>query len=99
MIRRGPHIVEQVVVCATLSDRLHFFLHVSPQVVPTVYSYINNQTVSTNQFSVTENFRESQPGPGRSLPGVFFFFELSPIKVRRYEGDRITSHEGKLSSL
>ena len=53
------------------------------QVVPTVYSYINNQTISTNQFSVTENFRESQPGPGRSLPGVFFFFDLSPIKVRK----------------
>ena len=53
------------------------------QVVPTVYSYINNQTISTNQFSVTENFRESQPGPGRSRPGVFFFFDLSPIKVRK----------------
>lgn len=52
------------------------------KVVPTVYSYLNNQTVSTNQFSVTENFRESQPGPGRSLPGVFFFFDLSPIKAR-----------------
>ncbi|GAX82664.1 hypothetical protein CEUSTIGMA_g10090.t1 [Chlamydomonas eustigma] len=51
------------------------------KVVPTVYSYINNKTISTNQFSVTENFRESQPGPGKALPGVFFFFDLSPIKV------------------
>lgn len=30
----------------------------------------------------TENFREGQGGPGRTLPGVFFFYDLSPIKVQ-----------------
>lgn len=33
------------------------------------------------QFSVTEHFKGGQPGQGRSLPGVFFFYDLSPIKV------------------
>ncbi len=67
--------------------------------VPTVYSYINNQTVSTNQFSVTENFRESLPGPGRSLPGVFFFFDLSPIKVRRLAAGALSRTGGEQSTL
>ncbi len=60
--------------------------HPRPQVVPTVYRPLDkpggpNRTVATNQFSVTENFRESQGGMGRSLPGLFFFYDLSPIKV------------------
>jgi hypothetical protein len=33
------------------------------------------------QFSVTEHFREMEVASGRSLPGVFFFYDLSPIKV------------------
>lgn len=52
------------------------------KVVPTMYSYLNNDTIHSNQFSVTENFRESQAGAGRTLPGVFFFYDLSPIKVK-----------------
>ena len=43
--------------------------------------YRNNNTVNSNQYSVTENFRPSQGGMGGSLPGVFFFYDLSPIKV------------------
>lgn len=43
---------------------------------------MDNKTIHTNQFSVTENFRESQNSMGRSLPGVFFFYDLSPIKVK-----------------
>jgi hypothetical protein len=55
-----------------------------PQVVPTDYVDKAGIRTNTNQFSVTENFRESaEPsGGGRSLPGVFFFYDLSPIKVR-----------------
>ncbi|CAI5953990.1 unnamed protein product [Closterium sp. NIES-65] len=36
--------------------------------------------LSLPQFSVTEHFRPSEMG--HSLPGVFFFYDLSPIKVR-----------------
>ncbi|EFJ50127.1 hypothetical protein VOLCADRAFT_80399 [Volvox carteri f. nagariensis] len=56
------------------------------KVVPTSYTGIDNKTLATNQFSVTENFRESsQGGAGKTLPGVFFFYDLSPIKVRIVE--------------
>lgn len=32
------------------------------------------------QFSVTEHYTTGGPGP-RVIPGVFFFYDLSPIKV------------------
>ena len=58
--------------------------HPGRQVVPTVYADASNRTTS-NQYSVTEHFRESAPVAGpvsaRTLPGVFFFYDLSPIKV------------------
>jgi hypothetical protein len=54
------------------------------KVVPTVYSDVRNATTNTNQYSVTENFRDGGPAAtGRMLPGVFFFYDLSPIKVGR----------------
>uniref|UniRef100_A0A7S0RFI5 Endoplasmic reticulum vesicle transporter C-terminal domain-containing protein n=1 Tax=Chlamydomonas leiostraca TaxID=1034604 RepID=A0A7S0RFI5_9CHLO len=56
------------------------------KVVPTSYTTLtSSKPLSTNQFSVTENFREGQGGPGRMLPGVFFFYDLSPIKVQIVE--------------
>lgn len=33
------------------------------------------------QFSVTEHVKSSEAGQLQSLPGVFFFYDLSPIKV------------------
>lgn len=33
------------------------------------------------QFSVTEHFRNDDTGRLHSVPGVFFFYDLSPIKV------------------
>eukprot|EP00887_Chlorella_sp_A99_P002342 scaffold10.g2342.t1 len=51
------------------------------KVVPTRYAYLSNSTVATNQFSVTEHFIEANPHSSGSLPGLFFFYELSPIKV------------------
>ncbi|GFH13985.1 uncharacterized protein HaLaN_09956, partial [Haematococcus lacustris] len=52
------------------------------QVVPTSYTPLKNGTaISSNQFSVTENFKEAS-GAAHSLPGVFFFYDLSPIKVQ-----------------
>lgn len=54
------------------------------KVVPTDYNDLQGRSTKSNQFSVTENFRESTDAQlgGRSLPGVFFFYDLSPIKVR-----------------
>jgi endoplasmic reticulum-Golgi intermediate compartment protein 3 len=42
---------------------------------------MNGTTVQTNQYSVTEHLRHVSPGSGRGLPGVFFFYEVSPLHV------------------
>lgn len=41
----------------------------------------NYFTIFIMQFSVTEHFRVDEVGRVQSLPGVFFFYDLSPIKV------------------
>jgi hypothetical protein len=51
-------------------------------VVPTEFSSLNGSSITTNQFSVTENFRAADTQGGRNLPGLFFFYDLSPIRVR-----------------
>ncbi|KAF2317395.1 hypothetical protein GH714_021670 [Hevea brasiliensis] len=48
--------------------------------VPTIYTDISGHTVSSNQYSVTEHFKKSEPDQPDSL-GVFFFYDFSPIKV------------------
>jgi len=50
-------------------------------VVPTAYKYLIGNTLQTFQFSVTEHLRHVNPGGGRGLPGVFFFYEVSPLHV------------------
>ena len=49
--------------------------------MPTIYTTRANRTISTNQYSVTEHFKPSNVMAGHNLPGVFFFYDLSPIKV------------------
>ncbi|KAJ7006783.1 hypothetical protein NC653_005978 [Populus alba x Populus x berolinensis] len=51
------------------------------KVVPTVYTDVSGHTIQSNQFSVTEHFRGADIGRLQSLPGVFFFYDLCPIKV------------------
>ncbi|GMH32727.1 hypothetical protein BSKO_00561 [Bryopsis sp. KO-2023] len=51
------------------------------KVVPTIYSDVRDNSIKTNQFSVTEHFHTPQAMSERNLPGVFFFYDLSPIKV------------------
>ncbi|KAL3617267.1 hypothetical protein CASFOL_038812 [Castilleja foliolosa] len=51
------------------------------KVVPTVHTNIRGYTIESNQFSVTEHYKSSEEDHFRSLPGVFFFYDLSPIKV------------------
>ncbi|KAI8476232.1 MAG: endoplasmic reticulum vesicle transporter-domain-containing protein [Monoraphidium minutum] len=77
---------------AASTGMMQYFL----KVVPTVYVGPSNKTLVSNQYSVTEHFRESAPATGtaasraganpRTLPGVFFFYDLSPIKVHIVEG-------------
>lgn len=58
------------------------------QIVPTRYVFLNGTVIETNQFSVTEHLRHVNPGGGRGLPGVFFFYEISPLHVEIVEGYR-----------
>jgi hypothetical protein len=54
------------------------------KVVPTVFSEsfaARGSVTSTNQFSVTDHFKPVDAEAGQFLPGVFFFYDLSPIKV------------------
>lgn len=50
-------------------------------VVPTLYRFLNGTSIQTNQYSVTEHLRHVEPGSDRGLPGIFFFYEVSPLHV------------------
>lgn len=52
------------------------------KVVPTEYAPLRGEKISTNQFSVTEHYQATGSKQGQGLPGVFFFYELSPIMVK-----------------
>ncbi|KAG4999537.1 hypothetical protein JHK87_020609 [Glycine soja] len=49
------------------------------KVVPTIYTDIRGRVIHSNQYSVTEHFKSSELGV--AVPGVFFFYDISPIKV------------------
>ncbi|KAL4333583.1 hypothetical protein GQ457_07G023460 [Hibiscus cannabinus] len=51
------------------------------KVVPTMYSDVSGHTIQSNQFSVTEHYKGADIGLLDSVTGVFFFYDLSPIKV------------------
>ncbi|CAN0874949.1 Endoplasmic reticulum-Golgi intermediate compartment protein 3 [Linum grandiflorum] len=51
------------------------------QVVPTIYTNTRGHTIRSNQYSVTEHMRHVDFIRSNSFPGVFFFYDLSPIKV------------------
>lgn len=65
------------------------------KVVPTIYSGLDGIVINTNQFSVTEHYRQlSTKGEtgGHGLPGVFFMYDLSPIMVMFTEKQRSFAH-------
>nr|AWW16504.1 endoplasmic reticulum-Golgi intermediate compartment protein 3-like protein [Ipomoea pes-caprae] len=51
------------------------------KVVPTIYTNIRGHKINSNQFSVTEHYKSTELGHFNLHPGVFFFYDLSPIKV------------------
>jgi endoplasmic reticulum-Golgi intermediate compartment protein 3 len=63
-----------------------YFLYL--KIVPTLYKFKNGTTIQTNQYSVTEHLRHVNPGSNRGLPGVFFFYDVSPLHVEIVEGYR-----------
>ena len=50
-------------------------------VVPTDFTYSSGKKLKTNQFSVTDHFRPVTIRTARGMPGIFIFYELSPIQV------------------
>lgn len=58
------------------------------KVVPTIYEYLGKEeVVNTNQYSVTDYKRDLEGGWDErgKLPGVFFFYDVSPIMVHYKE--------------
>ena len=39
------------------------------------------KVIESNQYSVTEHLRHLSPNSGRGLPGVYFYYELSPVQA------------------
>lgn len=61
------------------------------KVVPTVYTDITGHKTDTNQFSVTEHFREGDIYT-KPVSGVLFVYDFSPIKVIFTEENRSLLH-------
>lgn len=51
------------------------------KVVPTRYQGINKKEIESNQYSVTEHMRHLSPGSGKGLPGLYFYYEVSPVQA------------------
>lgn len=62
------------------------------KVVPTIYTDVRGRTIRSNQFSVTEHFKSTEAGLFQSPHGVYFFYDLSPIKVTFTEGHESFLH-------
>lgn len=55
------------------------------KVVPSHYTNIYGESTAAAKYSVTEHLRHIAPGSGRGLPGVFFFYEISPVCAKVQE--------------
>jgi Endoplasmic reticulum vesicle transporter len=68
-------------VCARSAGVYQYFL----KVVPTTYMTLAGKKMESNQYSVTDHYRPMDPkmiANANVPPGVFFFYDLSAIKVR-----------------
>jgi len=56
------------------------------KVVPTTYTFLNNESIVTNQYSVTEhNHHVELNDLPNGVPGMFVLYDMSPITVRYTE--------------
>jgi endoplasmic reticulum-Golgi intermediate compartment protein 3 len=63
------------------------------KVVPTRYKALDMSTeIQSNQYSATEHMSTLAPGSGRGLPGVYFYYEVSPIQAYIEEKPRSWLH-------
>ena len=59
------------------------------KIVPTKYTHLNKKVIESNQYSVTEHLRHLAPGSGRGLPGLYFYYEISPIEANFEEKPKL----------
>jgi hypothetical protein len=55
------------------------------KIVPTKYRKANGKVIESNQYAVTEHLRPLAPGSGRGLPGIYFYYDISPIQALKEE--------------
>jgi len=66
-------------ILSTGSGVFQYFI----KVVPTTYKFVSGKSVSSCQYSVTDQFKSAHdPSKGFVLPGVFFIYDISPIMVQ-----------------
>ena len=53
--------------------------------VPTIYKHSNGRVTNAVQYSVTEHERRTTLGSGKGMPGVYFYYETSPLTVSHVE--------------
>lgn len=51
------------------------------KVVPTSYKTLGKPVIESNQYSVTEHSRHLSPASDRGLPGIYFYYEISPVSA------------------
>mmetsp|Transcript_23393 Transcript_23393/g.55734 ORF Transcript_23393/g.55734 Transcript_23393/m.55734 type:complete len:388 (-) Transcript_23393:252-1415(-) len=74
-------------ICHDRSGMFQYFV----KVVPTEYRFLNKTGLNTFQFASTQHYRKLE-GLQRGLPGVFFFYDLSPIKATFQESSSSFLH-------
>merc|ERR1712025_1398979 len=62
------------------------------KVVPTEYTDWWGSTTLTNQYAVTTHFRSIDQLASNNVPGVFFYFELSAIRMEVKELNSSVAH-------
>ena len=55
------------------------------KVVPTKYKYLNGNIKLTNQYSITMHETKLKLKQGYGIPGIYFFYEFSPLMINIYE--------------
>lgn len=81
------------------SEKFHVYSYFL-KVVNSRFEYLNGQILETNEFSVTEHDRPLRGGRDDDhphtiharggLPGVFFYFDISPLKIINREAHKKT---------
>ena len=61
------------------------------KLVPTTFQNVAGEELRTHQYSVSEHMRAVTPGSGRGLPGVFLYYEMSPIHARLRQTRKTTA--------